>query len=706
MKSVQQWVAFAAIWLLAAALPAPAQSSTSTEPETPEQRDQRMQWWREARFGLFIHWGPISLKGTEIGWSRGGERRGQGSGRGEVPVEIYDNLYKQFNPVQFNADEWVQLAKDAGMKYLVFTTKHHDGFCEFDSKLTDYRITSPESPFRRDVVKELADACHKAGLRLGFYYSPPDWHHPDYRTENHARYIEYLHGQLRELCTNYGKVDIIWFDGLGGTAKDWDAERLLGMIRTLQPGVIINNRAGLPADHDTPEQEIGNFQKDRPWETCMTICRQWAWKPNDELKSFKECIQTLVRTAGGDGNLLFNVGPMPEGRIEPRQVDRLREMGEWLKRNGETIYGTRGGPFKYSPMASGNYTSTCKGNRIFLHVLSWPKDDAPLTLPPIGKKILKSQIMAGGPADVRQRNEGITVSVPARDRDEIDTIIVMEVDGSAVVIPPVALKSTSLAGGKPAQASNVFLKMEKFGADKAFDGDLETRWATDEGTHEAWLEVDLGSPQLIAEAFISEACGHRVQKFELQREVGGKWEPFVRGKRIGQEGHFQPAVDVGVAVDHVGHAVDQLDDALGNHVTGRRLAANQYATVGPAIQPSAVDAVVQMDHMQHVEQLPLVFMDALDLYVEQRVGVEFHAAFGFDERRQAHLVGALDATPLRVKFRVFQVRQRLQFLQLAQVGHPGVADLAADERAHAGVGVCHPAPRRDAIGLVVELVRP
>jgi alpha-L-fucosidase len=271
----------------------------------------------------------------------------------------------------------------------------------------------------------------------------------------------------------------------------------------------------------------------------MTICQQWAWKPNDDLKSLKQCIQTLVRTAGGDGNLLFNVGPMPDGRIEPRQVDRLREMGAWLGNHGETIYGTRGGPFKYSPFTGGKYTSTHKGNRIFLHVLDWPEDDVPLLLPPIGKKILSARALTGGTADVRTGEGGIMVSMPVGDRDEIDTIVAMELDGPAAEIPPVSGKPSSLAGGKPAKASNVFGNMAVYGPDKALDGDLETRWATDAGTHEAWLEVDLGSPQLIGEALISEACGQRVQEFELQRDVDGKWQPFFRGTRIGQEGRYK-----------------------------------------------------------------------------------------------------------------------------------------------------------------------
>ncbi len=486
---------------------------------------QKVQQWREMKFGLFIHWGPVSLKGTEIGWSRGGERRGR-TGKGSIPVEIYDNLYKQFNPVKFNADEWVQIAKDAGMKYLVFTSKHHDGFSMFDSQLTDYKITN--SPFKRDVVKELADACHKAGLKLGYYYSPPDWYHPDYRTENHPRYIKFLHGQLREICSNYGKIDIIWFDGLGGRAEDWDSENLFRMIRQLQPHVIINNRAGLPGDHDTPEQRVGKFQNDRPWETCMTICRQWAWKPNDQMKSLKQCIDTLVRVVGGDGNLLFNVGPMPDGRIEPRQVTRLKEMGNWLDEYGQSIYATRGGPYK-----PGNWgASTHKGNIIYIHVLNWDEDT--LTLPPIPKKIIATSVMTGGAASIRQTEQAIEIFVPKAYQQELDTIIVLQLDSPASEIIPRALLSSSLTAEKKAKASNTFQKNAAYGPAKAVDDDPATRWATDTGTKQAWLEVDLGKPMTFNRVKISEAYD-RVQKFELQYRDGNRWKTFVSGTKIGSD---------------------------------------------------------------------------------------------------------------------------------------------------------------------------
>jgi len=490
--------------------------------------EQVVQQWREMKFGLFIHWGPVSLKGTEIGWSRGGQRLGRNDkSTGSIPVDIYDNLYKKFNPVKFDADEWIKVAKDAGMKYLIFTSKHHDGFSMFDSKHTEYKISN--SPFKRDVVKELADACHKAGIKLGYYYSPVDWYHPDYRTEIHNRYIKFMHGQLHEICSNYGKIDIIWFDGLGGTAKDWDSENLFRMIRQLQPDVIINNRAGLPADHDTPEQRIGNFQNSRPWETCMTICQQWAWKPNDKMKSLKQCIDTLVRVVGGDGNLLFNVGPMPDGRIEPRQVDRLKEMGNWLKKYGQSIYDTRGGPFKPGDWGA----STYKGDKIYVHVLNWPDDT--LTLPPVPKKIISNSVMTGGKATIKQTIKGVEISVPKSYRRDLNTIIVLQLDGPASEISPRSLPSGSLVSGKKARASNVFQGNSAYGPDKAFDDDPATRWATDAGTKRAWIEVDLGKPTKFNRIKISEAFD-RVQAFELgYKDENNRWKTIDRGKKIGSK---------------------------------------------------------------------------------------------------------------------------------------------------------------------------
>ena len=498
-----------------------------------------LEWWRQARFGLFLHWGPVSLSGQEISWSRGGVRLGlptndpnwgnlANNERTGIPIEEYDNLYKRFDPVKFNARELVALAKAAGMGYIVLTSKHHDGFCMFDSEYTDYDIMA--GPYGKDICKQLADACHEAGMRLGWYYSPPDWHHPDYYTDRHYRYIRYLHNQVRELLTNYGKVDIMWFDGLMCTADKLHSDTLYKTIRKLQPGILINNRLALPGDFDTPEQTIGRFQNQRPWESCITIGDQWSWRPNDRTKSLKQCISTLVQCAGGDGNLLFNVGPKSDGSIEPDQVDRLRNMGVWLRKYGESIYGTRGGPFILSHVGASTYS----GNKIYIHVLDWQGNV--LTLPAIPAKIVRCRALTGGAASCVQDENGIRIDLGKTARNEIDTIIVIELDRPASEIKPVSVASGLLSVDKPAKASNVFRGMKEFGPDKALDGNDGTRWATDDGVSPAWLEVDLAKPQTFRRVIISEALD-RVRKFELlcRDSDAQEWRVFHTGTTIGDD---------------------------------------------------------------------------------------------------------------------------------------------------------------------------
>lgn len=512
-----------------------AEASAKPGPWWQNAKPEAMRRWQDMRFGMFIHWGPVSLKGTEIGWSRGGPRRGRNDvATGAVPMAEYDNLYKTFNPVRFNADEWVQIARDAGMKYLVFTSKHHDGFSMFDTRQTDYKITSKDSPYRKDVCKQLADACHKQGVALGWYYSPRDWYHADFATENHAKYLQFYLAQLREICTNYGRVDILWFDGLDSPRNLWGdtPEKSFMMLRMLQPDIILNNRGGLPGDLDTPEQHIGGFNRERPWETCMTICRQWAWKPDDNMKSLQQCLQTLLYTAGGDGNLLFNVGPMPDGRIEPRQVERLREMGAWLKKYGDGVYGTRGGPFKPGKWGA----STCKGDKIYLYVMNWP-EEGPLILPTVAT-IQGAKGLSGSEVTMNRIGEGVAIDVSAAGRDPIATVIELTVEGNAFDIAPVVVPSSgdSLATGKKAAVSTIFQNNQSFGADRAVDGDLHTRWATDASTSSVWLEVDLGKPATIRKVAIEEPQEYRrVQAFELQYHDGQTWKTFHEGTTIGPE---------------------------------------------------------------------------------------------------------------------------------------------------------------------------
>ena len=391
---------------------------------------QKLKEWQDARFGMFIHWGPVSLKGTEIGWSRGKE----------ITVAEYDTLYKQFNPVNFNADEWVKLAKDAGMKYIVFTSKHHDGFCMWDTKYTDFNIMN--SPFKRDVMKELADACRKQGMALGFYHSTCDWHYPDFpvtspggrvrrATSNLDRYTDYLKNESVEIIKNYGPLLVMWYD----VPMEFDSIRgqgVIDVIRKVQPDILVNNRTGAPGDFDTPEQRIGGFQNDRPWETCMTIANQWAWKPNDEVKTLEQCLHSLIRSAGGDGNLLFNVGPMPDGRIEPLQATRLQEMGQWLQKYGYTIYETRGGPFK--PTAWG--VSTRKGNTIYLHLLSWKGNAPKIDFPAKGIDIKWCRLVDGGEVKLIKRRGFYTIEFKNESLQPYDTIVEIETTKIVMDIKP------------------------------------------------------------------------------------------------------------------------------------------------------------------------------------------------------------------------------------------------------------------------------
>jgi alpha-L-fucosidase len=417
-----------------------ATAFAADKPAWAPAKPEAIKRWQDMRFGMFIHWGPVSIKGTEIGWSRGAQ----------VPVDEYDNLYKTFNPTKFDADRWVSIAKAAGMKYLIITTKHHDGFCLWDTKLNDYNVMN--TPFHRDIVKELAEACKKQGIAFGTYYSVCDWRHPDFpltspggskhrEKSDIEAYNRYLLGQTKELVTNYGPLLTIWND-MPQYFNGGRGAKTINMVRELQPDILINDRTGDGGDYATPEQHVGNFQMDHPWETCMTICRQWAWKPGDQMKSLKQCLRTLVYCAGGDGNLLFNVGPMPNGEIEVRQVERLKEMGAWLKKYGETIYGTRGGPY----MPTATMASTRKGNTIYVHVFAWDSDK--ITLPALPAKIVKSWALTGGEAKLKQTDSGIEISVPKAKQQDIDTIIAMELDKPAIDIAPIPG-----AGGKlPAKA--------------------------------------------------------------------------------------------------------------------------------------------------------------------------------------------------------------------------------------------------------------
>lgn len=409
--------------------------------------------FQDMRFGMFIHWGPVALRGEEISWSRGKQ----------ITKEDYDTLYKEFNPMLFNAADWVSAAKNAGMKYIVLTTRHHDGFSLWDSKYTEYDMAN--TPYGKGVVKELADECKKQGIDFGVYYTICDWWHKDYPVEypdpNYKfhvekditdpsnkvkmdRYVQYMKNQLKELIDNYDPI-LIWFDG----EWEWAWTHEMGMdmyayLRGLKDDLLINNRVDkgrvgmegitkskiFAGDYATPEQQIGKFDNENAWETCMTIASQWAWKPNDKVKTTKECIQTLLRTVGGDGNLLFNVGPMLDGRIEQRQIDRLAEIGDWLKTNGEAVYGTRGGPYKPTDYM----VATRKGNKIYLHLFKIPESGLKLPFPK-HVKIKNAYFMLDKSAvNFNQNKTAVTLNLPETLPDDVDSVLVLELNKPASII--------------------------------------------------------------------------------------------------------------------------------------------------------------------------------------------------------------------------------------------------------------------------------
>jgi alpha-L-fucosidase len=385
---------------------------------------------------MFIHWGPVTLRGTEIGWSRGKE----------VPYEDYDSLYLDFNPILFDAGDWVSAARIAGMKYLILVTKHHDGFTLWDSEDTDYDIMG--SGFARDIVAEIARECERQGILFGTYYSILDWYHPDYPIKFNRElrkeepdmpaYVDFMKKQLTDLIEEH-HTNILWFDG--EWEDPWTHEmgmELYAWARQQRNDLLINNRVDkgrqgmegttrsleFAGDFDTPEQQIGRFNPDSPWESCITLGDQWAWKPNDDLKSSAELIRTLAQTVGGDGNLLLNVGPMLDGRIERRQLELLREVGHWLEVYGEAVYGTRGGPVP--PRRWG--VTTHKPGRIFVFLIDTEAHE--VHLDPVDKMVATARLLASEKeVGFQQKGSSVRISIPSEMPDPAVNVIELRLQG-------------------------------------------------------------------------------------------------------------------------------------------------------------------------------------------------------------------------------------------------------------------------------------
>jgi len=404
----------------------------------------RMKWWTDARFGMFIHWGIYSVP-AHAEWYMN---------NGHVPRDRYAEYAKEFDPTNFNADQWVMIAKAAGMKYLVITSKHHDGFCMFNTKATTYNVVDA-TPWHTDPLKLLSAACRRQGIKFCVYYSIMDWHSPDQEAANpdpdhptynptsfvpgkKEAYIEYMKTELKELITQY-HPGVLWFDG--EWMKGWtdqDGQELYNYLRALDPTLIINNRVKGAGDYETPEQKIPpNGLPGHDWETCMTINGSWGYNATDQRwKSTETLLHNLIDIASKGGNYLLNVGPTSTGIIPQPEVERLLQMGQWLKVNGQAIYGTSASPFTQQlPWGRCTQRATKSGTTLYLHVWDWPQDGK-LVVPGLKNKIVKAYLLQPnrfgfhGQLDAVSDASGVTVAVPKIAPDRISSTVVLEIKGA------------------------------------------------------------------------------------------------------------------------------------------------------------------------------------------------------------------------------------------------------------------------------------
>ena len=440
----RNFVKMSAVGAIAASTPLVAQEAGANPLKTEvgklayqeETRDKRIAWWRHDKFGMFIHYGLYSIVGQQE-WVMESEG---------IPIPQYEMLAQHWKPKPGAAREWARLAKRAGQKYMVLTTKHHEGFCLWDTKLTDYNSMKACG---QDVVREFCEAARAEGLRVGLYYSLMDWHHPDgIKCETDAvarkRFVEYTHGLVRELLTNYGKIDILWYDvDKPLTTAQWEADRMNRMIFELQPEIIVNNRNGLDGDFGTPEHTIK--AEARAWESCDTLNLGWGYqRTDDEWKTPRRVVDDLTICAQQGGNYLLNIGPEMDGTVPAETVRILSSVGDWLATNGDAIYGTQGG----ASVSFGNYTNfTRKGNILFIHVYFWPSKPPaaqwlpffqPATVVAVGgvrAKVLSARVLKTGQKveftqdAVSLRLTGLPESAP----DAPTTVIACECDGPPVV---------------------------------------------------------------------------------------------------------------------------------------------------------------------------------------------------------------------------------------------------------------------------------
>ncbi len=519
--------------------PMPESSGKLVQPFTQAEWDasnfateKDMQWFRDAKYGMFIHFGLSTHDDKELSWGTCYTRKAPDTGHGPVLDNVWTNWPKDFKFDQFDAKKVVEYAKRGGFKYIVAIAKHHEGFHLWNTAYSDFNVM--HTPFGRDYLKEMADACHSAGMRFGIYYSQRDWYHPDYDPvdtekvvlngnhwtlkpgetspmgERHKKYIEYQFNVCRELCTKYGKVDIFWFDAnwWGGmfTAEMWDSERLTRMIRKLQPGIIINNRASIPGDFDTPEQRLGAFEDWRAWESCMCLTDTWSYSGTPP-KARDTLIRMIANNTCGDGNVLLSWGPQWNGAFATSEIQRLTEVGDWLKANGDAIYGTRAGPWKVADWGG----SARRGDHSYLHITKWTGET--LVLPSLPEhKVTSAKLLNGETVNFTETDGKLTIKVPRELQSAVDTIVELTFDKSVD-----QLKSLETGGNSEFDAVTY--------------GEVISRQAT--VTTSSRHQADSGKPELlVAEKPVTDFAFHTTTELNPWVQIDLGREISVTGVRI------------------------------------------------------------------------------------------------------------------------------------------------------------------------------
>ncbi len=567
--------------------------------QSPKESDY--EWFRNDKFGIFIHWNTSSLLELKAGsWNRGKVDKRHASNKttfnkdsipeeiksGEyltkykrgtgVPLEVYDNMFHDFNPKKFNAEEWAKLFHEAGARYVVFTSKHHDGFCMFDSMYTEYDIMN--TPYGKDIAKEINDACSKYGIKTIWYYSDVDWHNPIHNLDTQKGYEDYFVNQLDELSTNYKNVKGFWFDG--GELRKVNGDRIFDKIHENISGAIYNGR-GPKTKKDrlrfsTPEQKLGLFNRKKPWESATIMQGEgWFFNGGLNIKSPSTCLRLLIDSVIGDGNLLLDFGPNSDGEIIPEVQSVFRSIGAWLKENGESIYGTRGGP--YMPRAWGG--STCKGNDIYLHITQrWDGGEFELDKLPVCIKEA-TLLSSGKKIKFKETSNKIVFTIGKEDLQSINTIIKLKIDGDAFSITPIEAKkhhlisenaiatASSEKSGKKGGANSVIERdFEKYVSKKLFYGEKATtgtkaqpfpegvtregllelvkvhpqtklryghpwRFWTSVKEEQPWLQLELEEEQEINRIAFMEKYS-RIEKFSVEYFSKGKWINIINGNEL------------------------------------------------------------------------------------------------------------------------------------------------------------------------------